>query len=486
MTVIQQISTFIVFLRGRNRISRLKKSHMIASFFVLASLSSQSQACPNQTTPTGNGRCLLNRQITGTVVTLDPKFEYVISGRVFVGVDSAVAREEGQLGLTSGYRPETIERLQVSETVKASLRAKMVRRASLIIPAGTILKGAAGQDALIVSRGSQIFVNGTKEQPVVMTGSSSGNAPLQRGAWGGLVINGSAPTHNCNESTPQCLDIEQGVRGEAETGFYGGNHPQDNSGSIRYLRVEYAGFPFNDENELNGIAFQGVGSATTVEFIQAHMANDDGVEFFGGTVNVKNVVITGALDDSLDWVAGWTGKAQFVLIQQANDFGDNGIEADNSGSQMDLQPRSNPMIANMTLIGSGQTARPGVGVRLRAGTGAEIYNSVITGSRHCLDINDEATFAANAIGFEGVIFDCESPVLADSGDRFDVLQWFLAQEENRVEAVSLKGFMPQNEMPSLLDLLFHPLYEDAFFTPVDYVGGISQENDWAAGWTVGL
>ena len=162
-----------------------------------------------------------------------------------------------------------------------------------------------------------------------------------RGDWGGLIINGNAPINGCDEDL--CS-----AEGEGSTGLYGGDNTEDNSGTLRYVRVEYAGTQFSEDNELNGIAFQGVGSGTTVEYIQVHMNADDGVEFYGGSVNVKYVVLTGIGDDSMDWTDGWNGKAQFVLAKQASDDGDNGIEADNNKANNDFEPRSNPTLANMT------------------------------------------------------------------------------------------------------------------------------------------
>jgi len=125
--------------------------------------------------------------------------------------------------------------------------------------------------------------------------------------------------------------------GEGSSGLFGGNSETDNSGNLLYTRVSFAGNLINDEDELNGIAFQGVGNGTVVDFIQVHNNADDGVEFFGGTVNVKHVVLTGNGDDSMDWTDGWTGKAQYVLIDQADDAGDRAIEGDNRSSNSKMQ-----------------------------------------------------------------------------------------------------------------------------------------------------
>ena len=140
------------------------------------------------------------------------------------------------------------------------------------------------------------------------------------------------------------------------------------------------------ENQLNGIAFQGVGSGTSVEFVQVYNNLDDGIEFFGGTVNAKYIVLTGNADDSLDWTDGWQGSIQYLQIDQADDAGDNGIEADNREGDENAQPRSMPSIANMTINGNiGER-----GILLRRGTGAFIYNSYVTRNAICLDISGES------------------------------------------------------------------------------------------------
>ena len=148
------------------------------------------------------------------------------------------------------------------------------------------------------------------------------------------------------------MNIEGGQGlGEADTGVYGGDNPNDNSGILRYVRVEFAGVEFSPDNELNGIAFQGVGRGSTYEFIQVHMNRDDALEWFGGTADIKYAVASNAADDSFDWTFGWTGRAQFIAIHQRGDDADNGIEADNNEFNNNLLPRSNPQIYNMTICG---------------------------------------------------------------------------------------------------------------------------------------
>jgi hypothetical protein len=217
--------------------------------------------------------------------------------------------------------------------------------ARLIIPAGTRLIGeTATRGTLVIERGAQIFANGTAAAPVVMTSDQPVGRRF-RGDWGGLVINGRAP-----------LNLPGGTAiGEGSTGVYGGTNPADNSGVLRYVRVEFAGIEFSPDNELNGIAFQAVGSGTIVEHIQVHYNKDDGIEMFGGTVNIKWVVLTNIGDDNIDWTWGWTGKLQFAVVQQRGDDTDQGIEADNHSTQQNLLPRSAPTLYNVTLVGDPTT-----------------------------------------------------------------------------------------------------------------------------------
>src|SRR5688500_8463805 len=245
--------------------------------------------------------------------------------------------------------------------------------ATLNIAAGTRVIGEAGSvGTLIVRRGGRLNAIGTRTAPIVFT-SDQPVGSRSRGDWGGIILNGSAP-----------LNIEGGEGvGEADTGIYGGNNPNDNSGTMRYVRVEFAGVEFSPDNELNGIAFQGVGRGGTYEFIQVHMNRDDALEWFGGTADIKYAVASNAADDSFDWTFGWSGRAQFIAVHQRGDDGDNGIEADNNEFNNGLTPRSNPQIYNITICGDpgGLASEVQRGSNLRRGTAFTIRNFLMTGMR---------------------------------------------------------------------------------------------------------
>lgn len=241
----------------------------------------------------------------------------------------------------------------------------------IVQPGTTVIGETATRGTLVIDRGAQIIADGTREQPIVFT-SDQPVGQRNRGDWGGMIINGRAP-----------LNLPGGVGlGEGDTGVYGGTDPNDNSGVLRFVRVEFAGIEFSPDNELNGIAFQGVGRGTIVDHIQVSYNKDDGIEMFGGSVDIKHAVLTNIGDDSVDWTFGWSGRMQFVIVQQRGDDGDKGVEADNNGTNNDLLPRSNPTIYNVTLVGDPTTefgAESVEGLRLREGTAGTLRNFIVMG-----------------------------------------------------------------------------------------------------------
>jgi hypothetical protein len=202
------------------------------------------------------------------------------------------------------------------------------------------------------------------------------------------------------------------VNAEGNIGFYGGDRDDDDSGFLAYVVIMNAGNDIDGQgNELNGLTFFGVGSTTRSSYVQVHYGLDDGVEHFGSTDFMDHVVLTGNADDSFDWGQGYRGGAQFVLILQADDDGDRGIEADNDEGDPNADPVSVPTLANMTIVGSsgGTSASDTIGINLRRGTGELISNSVVTGSDVCLSIQGSATFARASDGrlaFENSIVSC--------------------------------------------------------------------------------
>jgi hypothetical protein len=363
--------------------------------------------------------------------------------------------------------------------------------ASLTIEPGTLIAGeTATRGTLVIERGAKIFADGMPTAPIVMT-SDQPVGFRGRGDWGGLIINGSAPLN-----VPGNVGI-----GEGSTGVYGGNDPDDSSGVLRYLRVEFAGIEFSPDNELNGIAFQGVGRGTVVEHVQVHFNKDDGVEFFGGTADARWVVLTGIGDDSIDWTDGWRGRIQFAVAQQRGDDTDNGIEADNSGDNNDLLPRSAPTLYNLTLVGDpGQDFGPEStdGMRLREGTAGIIRNSIVIGFKsEGVDVRNTATENQIPLGTlqvtHTIAFDnrarsgssstqarnpAAAPLWDPPGNANSTANPVLTDPYN----VLAPDFRPLPGSPALT-LPAAPVPADGFFLPAPYRGAFDGVTNWMAGWT---
>ncbi len=381
---------------------------------------------------------------------------------------------------------------------------------TLTINPGAQLFGSAGSDYLVVARGSDIEANGSAAAPIIMTSRQDIEGTVgqnDRGLWGGLIINGFAPINACIDGTAAGGSADCEKSGEGSSGLFGGNDPADDSGSLDYVQVRYAGFLINNEDELNGIAFQGVGSATSVSNIQVHNNADDGVEMFGGTVDVRNVVLTGNADDSFDYTDGWIGRAQNVLVIQSGDDADQGFEFDNRSSNNTLLPRSNPRISNFTLIGERNAAESDIGALLRAGTAGELYNGIIVDfGEDCFDVDDAETFArigaSGAAGDEdivvqSVVVDCVNniDVSPDEDDNdnpipepLDLNAWFFAQPNNQAISNTMAGVLPGPVELAATATDVNAL--DSWFASQDYVGAFApadtEASNWAAGWTFGV
>ncbi len=359
----------------------------------------------------------------------------------------------------------------------------------LNIQAGTTVAGElATLGTLVVVPGGRINALGTASQPVVFTSDQAvGNR--NRGDWGGLIINGRAP-----------LNVPGGIAiGEGDTGEYGGNDPNDNSGILRYVRVEFAGIEFSPDNELNGIAFQGVGRGTTVDYVQVKMNRDDGVEFFGGTVDIKHAVLNGIRDDSLDWTFGWSGRVQYLVAQQRGDDADMGIEADNNDINNNLLPRSNPTIYNITLVGDPSTTfgnESNVGMVLRRGTAATIRNAVIVGFKSWgVDINGSASAAeaqAGTLTVRNSIFFGNGTVRAGAQYSPASVAFMNHPTVRNADPGLIDPFnlSTPNFRPTVASLAGGQLApatppNDGFFEVTTFVGAFSPdpEQDWTRGWT---
>ena len=261
--------------------------------------------------------------------------------------------------------------------------------ASLVIPAGTQILATGGTAAYIaVAQGGQLFVNGTASNPVVMT---SGLTTKAAGDWGGLVICGRAPINTVSGGTST-------AQSEVADLTYGGAIANDNSGSIRYLRVEYAGAACSAVKECNGVSLFGVGSGTIFEYVETYHGADDGFEFFGGTVNTKGLVSFGNEDDAFDWTEGWNGTNTDWYGKSAFGKGNRGIEADNYEFGFANTPIANPSITNLSLVGPGSTVSSTTypendALKLRRGTKGIFANLHLSGFAKGFNVEHDETIA---------------------------------------------------------------------------------------------
>ena len=260
----------------------------------------------------------------------------------------------------------------------------------LNIPAGTTIKAREGFSSyLLVAQGGKLYADGTADKPIVFTANST--TPTS-GYWGGIIINGKAPISgsNANKSDTGLTEIDNNYK-------YGGNVDNDNSGSLTYVKICYAGARSTADIEHNGLTLNGVGNGTKIENIYILESADDAVEFFGGTVNVDHCVVVDCTDDSFDWTEGWSGTATNLVAYQTDASCDCLIEADNNGDNFDATPVAHPTLRNLYLVGNGSSENKR-GIRLRAGTRANIDGAKVAGKPNPLTIETTQTDDALANG----------------------------------------------------------------------------------------
>lgn len=433
---------------------------------------------------------------------------------------------------TLTIEPGTLVRGQARET--AMRRCQAGDRMGMVCTteddnATTGCPGALGTDcrispteegtALVISRGSRLIANGTATAPIVFTSSRYGTSTAPApGNWGGIVLLGAAPTNNDPSDGAQI----EGLPPAEGRGLFGGTDATHDCGSLRYVRIEYAGYVFGRNNELNGLTVGGCGSSTELEYIQIHRGLDDGIEFFGGTVDVRHAVVTGTGDDSLDYDLGWTGHVQFYIAQQRNVAGEERcIEGDNHPSAFSRTPLTQPTIYNFSCIGPSD--RAGVdrmalshdGIIIRRGASAILRNSIFAyAADKGIQIDDTDTGTADTAsdlyaagttlidhnivwrsGPDGMsrYFDIDAsttPAMAR-----DVLE-AMALAANRVIDPGLTAaaiddaapnFAPAAGSASSTDAAALPATPAGFWTPAAYIGavepGATGAGLWYEGWT---
>ncbi|HCY90663.1 MAG TPA: hypothetical protein DHV17_10435 [Chitinophagaceae bacterium] len=414
----------------------------------------------------------------GTFGTLQ---EQIIATKVLTGnIDEVVELPKGKYTL-KGY---------VFVTDRATLRFA----AGSIIVSDTVQKGA-----LIVERNSRLFAEGTETEPIIFT---SGKAPGSRtpGDWGGIVLLGNAPT---NRSTTPI--IEGGINSQ-----YGGNIPTDNSGVLKYVRIEFAGIAADPNSEINGLTLGGVGSGTTLENIQVSYGNDDAYEFFGGTVNAKNLIAFATADDDYDFDFGYTGRIQFGITLRDPQFVDggdagNGIECDNDGTGTVATPRTRPVLSNFTFCGpngaANTAANHNFNTRWRRSTLFVLRNSILMGYQKAgfqfeSDstaqgyIDGRSSFRHNLVHAVADPYRVSSTSLINAAavqaqaEGVDSCRTFSSADAIMLESpfnLTAPNFAPKAGSPATAAnaASFTGLSN---FTPTTYVGAVGSTN-WLQGWT---
>lgn len=399
--------------------------------------------------------------------------------------------------------------------------------ASLTIDPGVVIKGIYGTKAtLVIARGAKINATGTATSPIVFT-SNKPKGQRAKGDWGGVVLCGYA---NVNSTDPTTNKKERRVEG-FQTGevvlddiLGGGTNDDDNSGTIKYARIEFAGIALSNEanSELNSLTMVAVGRGTTIDYVQASHGGDDAFEWFGGAVNAKHLIAFRGLDDDFDTDNGYTGKVQFGLSIRDENSDDgaangssNGFESDNDVAGSDLTPLTAPTFSNMTIIGpfaiNGGATVPTAnvfkrGAHIRLNSRMSLFNSVMVGFPNGVLLDgDKTVTAANTGALEikntyiGVAPKGRAVFTLSTGSTvvFDILNWLNTAGKGNdlaLAAIADYKFANMNGALSTIDarpVAGSPLLDKAAFTDarvstgfdkVTYIGAFSVGDTWATGW----
>jgi hypothetical protein len=406
---------------------------------------------------------------------------------------------------------------------------------TLTIAAGNTLAWQDSADYLLINRGSRIIAQGTAARPITFTGFTdavTGTAgPEDVQLWGGVVINGNGITNNCTDAqraANQCHVLSEGAASN-----YGGANNAESSGILRYVVIKHPGNEVAPDDELNGLTLNTVGSGTTIENLQVYSTYDDGVEFFGGAVNIKNYVALYVRDDSIDFSDGWSGTIENALVIHARGNSNWCIEGDNIGSSrsdqgqpFDTAPISSPVIKNMTCITSqsrqGPTNGTGThgdsrGVLVRQGARARIEDSIVFGAygqlanpatpasgTRCFEFASAVSLAAAAAGnstMVGSIVACQQPTSGSFANGDAISQWVLGANPSTnganysfntgnvviatptnasVRVLEPNSFYTAAAMTDAANAAIAPL------APPRRYGAVTRNSDWTATWTYGL
>lgn len=383
---------------------------------------------------------------------------------------------------------------------------------TMTIQAGTTILGVRGTNSsLIIKRGAKIDAQGTASQPIVFT-SSAADGAKNIGDWGGLVILGRARNNGSFNGTLGTMEIEGGINDANGQGLHGGTDDNDNSGILRYVRLEFGGYPFQPDKEINGLTLGSVGRGTAIDHIMVSYCNDDAYEWFGGSVNCSHLISYRNLDDDFDTDNGFSGKIQFGLVIRDTAIADqsaggasNGFESDNDASGSANSPVTSPVFSNITIIGPKFTPTTTIaapfrrGAHIRRNSRLSLFNSVIMGWPDAGILIDGTTTVANAnagdLDVQNVLLAGNTTQLKTTVAGFDVNAWFNTPAKNNATAAANTNaalqapfnYVSFNPNPAVGS----PLLSGASFTSaklsgmvnVSYRGACSGSDNWWTGWT---
>jgi hypothetical protein len=395
----------------------------------------------------------------------------------------------------------------------------IVDGAKLTIEPGVIIQGEkSSRGALVATRGTQLIANGTQDQPVVFT---SDQTTPQRGDWGGIVILGRAKTNSSFNGVAGVGEIEGGVNNAEGLGLYGGADDNDNSGILQFVRIEYAGYAFLPDKELNGLTMGGVGRGTTLDHVQVSFANDDSFEWFGGTVDGKYLIAYKGLDDDFDMDNGYSGRIQFGIIFRdssvADISGSNGFEVDNDAGGSDLVPQTAPVFSNITVIGPRATltnvgnSNFRRGMHLRRNSSLSLFNSIVMGWPTGLLIDastgtpTDANIAAGKMVIANTIIAGNNTQINYTASTSAPTGWTAGEATSYFTRADGGNTLIENSTDVGLTSPFkydgidvnagagspaesgasftHAKVADAFFTPTTYRGAAGPADTWYKTWT---
>lgn len=445
------------------------------------STSSSSSSVPASDCP--DNICTLEGTITESM-TLSADFTWVLNGFVQVG--------EGNVRLDTPADVQAVKDAGVTLTIEQGVNIR-----------------ATSDGALLITRGSKLVAEGTAQAPITFSSGIDDDFDGE-GEWGGVILQGFAPQYKqggvegenniCHATNTDGICNVEG-EGSSDVAFYGGGDPADDSGSLRYVRIAEGGLVAGPNNEINGLTLQGVGHETELEYIQVHGNLDDGIEWFGGTANLKYAVLTGNDDDDIDFDEGYKGNIQHVIVRKnptkTGPTGSNdprGIEANSSNPKQ--TPETEARLSNITIIGSevnkAQHIKDGQpsggnepGIRVRGELTTQIWNSAVSNFDSCIRVDSGDNTFANFLG------SCDSQLLNDktSGAGFTF---------NNVNEVPVGGLIFDDlfaitngdaKLPAPVSIDALDNGSTFTFDQTDYIGAVNpdtnaSDRDWYSEWII--